>query len=114
MENRQNTSTLLEQLDLYSIVRDVLRNLWVILLAALAVGMIVYMGSRAQSKNTYPTRATFVVTSKTSGNYTYSNLSAATTMADSFSNAAPSVSGLINDIKACLDIETGLIAGIAL
>ena len=35
-------------------------------------------------------------------------------MADSFSNAAPSVSGLINDIKACLDIETGLIAGIAL
>ena len=81
MENRQNTSTLLEQLDLYSIVRDVLRNLWVILLAALAVGMIVYMGIRAQSKNTYTTRATFVVTSKTSGNYTYSNLSAASTMA---------------------------------
>lgn len=102
MENRQNTSTLLEQLDLYSIVRDVLRNLWVILLAALAVGMIVYMGIRAQSKNTYTTRATFVVTSKTSGNYTYSNLSAATTMADSFSNILNS--SLLKK-KVCQDLE---------
>lgn len=86
MENRQNTSSLLEQLDLYSIVRDMMRNLWVILLAALAVGMIVYMNIHAQSKTTYTTKATFVVTSKTSGNYTYSNLTAAATMADSYSN----------------------------
>ena len=88
MENqhRQNTSSILEEMDLYSIVRDVLRNLWVIILGAVAVGLIVNYIARTEFKSTYSTTATFVVTSKTGSNYTYNNLQAASTMAESFSN----------------------------
>jgi capsular exopolysaccharide synthesis family protein len=85
-ENRQDFSSLLEKLDLYSILRDALRNLWAIILGAIAVAMIVNMSVRADFRNTYSTTATFVVTAKTSSNYAYSNLSAASTMATSFSN----------------------------
>ena len=86
MDNQQNQASLLEQLDLYSIFRDVLRNLWVIVLGAIAVGLIVNYHARTEFKNTYSATATFVVTSKTGGNYTYNNLQAASTMAESFSN----------------------------
>ena len=85
-ENRQDFSSLLEKLDVFSILRDTLRNLWAIVLGAIAVAMIVNMSVRADFRNTYSTTATFVVTSKTSSNYAYSNLSAASTMASSFSN----------------------------
>ncbi len=88
MENqhRQNTASILEEMDLYSIVRDVVRNLWVIILGAIAVGLIVNYIARTEFKSTYSTTTTFVVTSKTGGNYTYNNLQAASTMAESFSN----------------------------
>lgn len=86
MENQQNTSSLLEALDFYSILRDVVRNLWVIVLGAVAVGLIVNYHARTEFKSTYSTTTTFVVTSKTGGNYTYNNLQAASTMAESFSN----------------------------
>ena len=85
-ENRQDLSSLFDEIDLYSILRDVLRNLWVILLGAIAVGMIVNMSVRSDYQSTYSTTATFVVTSKNYSNYAYSNLNAANTMADSFSN----------------------------
>lgn len=85
-ENKIDISSFLEKVDLYSILRDVVRNIQSILMGALAVAMIVNMTVRADFSNTYSTKATFVVTSKTSSNYTYSNLSAASTMASSFSN----------------------------
>ena len=85
-EKKQDLSSLMDRIDLYSIVRDTLRNLWAILLGAIAVAMIVNMSVRADFRSTYSTQATFVVTSKTSSNYAYSNLSAASTMANSFSN----------------------------
>lgn len=85
-ESKTNVSSVLEAVDMYSIVRDVLRNLWIILLGAIAVGLIVNMSVRREYKSTYSTSATFVVTSKTSSNNTYSNLSAASNMANSFSN----------------------------
>lgn len=85
-ENKSNVSSVLEAVDLYSIFRDTLRNLWIILLGAIAVGLIVNMSVRSDYKSTYSTSATFVVTSKTSSNNTYSNLSAASNMANSFSN----------------------------
>ena len=86
MENQQNNDSLLEQLDFYSIVRDVLRNLLVIVLGALAVAMLVNVAARAEYRSTYSTNAVFVVTSRTSGNYAYNNLQAAATMAESYSN----------------------------
>ena len=86
MDNQQNNTSLLEQIDLYSVLRDVLRNVWVIVLGAIAVGLIVNYIARTEFKNTYSTTATFVVTSKTGSNYSYNNLQAASTMAESYSN----------------------------
>ncbi len=104
-ESKQNFefSSILEKLDLFSIIRDVLRNLWAILLGAIAVAMIVNMVVRAEFRNTYSTTTTFVVTSKNSSNYTYSNLSAANTMASSFSNILNS--NLLKK-KVCEDLGT--------
>ena len=85
-ENNANVSSILEELDLYSMLRDAVRNLWVIILGAIAVAMIVSMSVRADFRSTYSTTATFVVTSKTSSNHAYSNLSAASSMANSFTN----------------------------
>ena len=104
-ENKQDFqfSSLLDRLDMFSVIRDVLRNLWAILLGAIAVAMIVNMMVRAEFRNTYSTMATFVVTSKTSSNYAYSNLSAASTMANSFSNILNS--NLLKK-KVCQDLGT--------
>ena len=85
-DNRPGFTTILDKMDLYSMIRDALRNLWVILLGALAAAMIVNMSVRADYSSTYSTTVTFVVTSRTSSNYAYSNLSAASTMATSFTN----------------------------
>ena len=85
-ENKQVLAPLLEKIDLYSMLRDALRNLWVILLGALAAALAVNMMVRAEFRSTYTTMATFAVTSKTASNRTYSNLSAASTMAASFTN----------------------------
>ena len=85
-ENNNEFSSILERIDLYSVLRDILRNLWAIILGAAAVAMIVNMTVRADFINTYSTTTTFVVTSRTNSNYSSSNLSAASVMAKSFSN----------------------------
>jgi len=102
MEKKQNTSSILEQMDLYSIIRDVIRNLWVILLAALAVGLIVYMSIHAKSQTTYTTKATFVVTARTSGNYTSTNLSTSTGLAE---NIASLLNSNLMKKMVCKDLE---------
>ncbi len=86
MNEDKEFATPLDRIDTYSILRDVMRNLLVILLGALAVGLIVNMRVRSDFQSTYSTKTTFVVTSRTSSNYAYSNLSAASSMANSFSN----------------------------
>ena len=85
MEKKEQSS-ILESINVYSILRDLLRNSWAILLGAIAVGMIVNLITHSKIENTYSTKATFVVTSRTSGNYAYNNLAAASTMAESVSN----------------------------
>ena len=85
-ENKNDLSFLMDRIDFYSIFRDTLRNLWVILIGVIAIGMATSMFVKNKYESTYTTTATFVVTSKTYSNNTYSNLSAASTMADSFSN----------------------------
>ena len=86
MEKKMNPGSILDSINLYSMLRDVLRNLWAIILGAVAVAMIVNMITHVRIENTYSTKATFVVTSRTSGNYAYNNLNAASTMATSCSN----------------------------
>ena len=86
MDNQQNDTSLLEQVDFYSVLRDVLRSLWAIVLGAIAVGLIVNYVARTEFKSTYSTTATFVVTSRTGSNYRYNNLQAASSMAETYSN----------------------------
>ena len=87
MEKRENNSgSILERINPYSIIRDVVRNLWAIALGAIAVGLIMNMVMHSRVENSYSTSATFVVTSRTSGNYAYNNLTAASTVATSLTN----------------------------
>lgn len=86
MEEKTGLAALSEQIDLYSLIRDVVRNIAFILLAALAAAMIADIVVRDNYQNSYSTTATFVVTSKNSSNFAFSNLTAASAMADSYSN----------------------------
>ena len=86
MEEKNGNSMQLQDLDAFSLVRDLIRNLWAILIGALAVAMLVNVYYSFTYERTYTTTATFVVTSKSSGNYVYKNLSSAQTMADTLSN----------------------------
>lgn len=86
MEEKTVLSAISEQIDIYSLIRDLVRNIAFILLAALAAAMIADVIVRDNYQKSYSTNATFVVTSKNSSNYAYSNLNAASAMADSFNN----------------------------
>ena len=83
-KNRDEISAAVDSgVDLFTLVQDILRNWWVILLGALAGAMLTYVVTSVQYVPEYTTTATFVVGSKGSNN-TYSNLSAAYSMAQTF------------------------------
>lgn len=86
--NQDNLKQGLQNIHIYSIIMDVLRNWWVILLGALAAAMIANIAVKEQSHtaSTYTTSATFVVSAKGSSSSVYSNLSSAQTLATTFSN----------------------------
>ena len=73
-------------LDYYSLVTDLLKSLWAIVLGAIAVVLIVDLMTTAGTKKMYSTKATFVVSSRTNAGSVYRNLSAAQTMANTFTN----------------------------
>lgn len=101
MEKKMNSGSILDSINVYSIIRDVLRYAWAIVLGAAAVAMIVNMITHARIENTYSTKATFVITSRTSGNYAYNNLTAASTMATSCSNV---LNSSLLRTKVCEDL----------
>lgn len=101
MEKKEASGSILDRINPYSILRDVVRNLWAIALGAIAVGLIMNMVMHTRVENSYSTRATFVVTSKTSGNYAYNNLTAASTVASSLSNV---LNSSLLRTKVCEDI----------
>lgn len=96
----------LRKIHLYSIITDVLRNWWVILLGALAVAMIANIAVKEQSHTnySYTTSATFVVSAKGSSSSVYSDLASAQTMATTFSNVLNS--GIMQK-KVCEDLGLG-------
>ena len=102
MEEKTGLIALSDQLDLYSLLRDVVKNIAFILLAALAAAMIADIVVRDNYQNAYSTTATFVVTSKNSSNYAFSNLNAASAMADSYANILNS--NLLRK-KVCQDLN---------
>ena len=73
-------------LDVYSLCTDVLKSLWAILLGAVAVVLIMDLMTTYGTEKTYSTKASFVVTSKGYAANVYSNLSAAQSMATTFTN----------------------------
>ncbi len=85
-EEKTGLASLIEQIDLFSMIRDLAKNIAFILLGALAVTMITDMIVRNNYQNAYSTTATMVVTSKNSSQYAFSSLTAASNMADSYSN----------------------------
>ena len=109
-EQAQDISSLMEQVDLYSVLRDLLRNLIVILAGAIAVGMIVHMAVQADFQNTYTSTATFAVTSRTYSSYASVNMSAANSMAESVSNLLNS--SLLRK-KVCADLHTDTFNAVA-
>ena len=101
MNEKQREGSILENINVYSILRDLIKSLWAIVLGAAAVAMIVNMITHVRMESTYSTNATFVITSRTSGNYAYNNLTAASTMATSCSNVLNS--NLLRT-KVCSDL----------
>lgn len=73
-------------LDFYSLFTDYLKNLYVIILGALAAVMIMDLYMTMGVQKTYSTKATFVVTSKSYSTNVYRNLNAAQNMAKTLTN----------------------------
>ena len=86
MEQNNDTSVLAGRLDLYSIARDIVQNLWAILLVAAAAAMIMSVYARMNHQTSYSSKAMFAVKSRSSSSYSRANLTAASSMADSFGN----------------------------
>ncbi len=73
------------QIDLFDILRDLLKDWWMILLMGLACAMCTYIISDMTYKPAYSCNATFAVTSR-GANSTYDNLTAASMVATSLAN----------------------------
>lgn len=73
------------EIDIFDIIRDVLKDWWLIIITGLAVAMCAYIFANITYNPVYTTNATFVVTSKGSYN-TYDNLSTASSVANSLTN----------------------------
>lgn len=95
------------QIDLLDISRSLIKDLWLILIVALSIGMITYVLTNLLYKPNYSTKATFVVTSKGQDDI-YLNLNAAATVATSLSKIFDST---VLKKKVALDIGTKSVEG---
>ena len=84
MERNRNEEPVMEmQIELFTLIHDVMKNIVFIILGGLAAAMLAYVAVNITYVPQYTTSTTFVVSSKESNN-TYANLSAAHTMAITF------------------------------
>ncbi|MDO4415857.1 MAG: polysaccharide biosynthesis tyrosine autokinase [Erysipelotrichaceae bacterium] len=86
----ENKTFTLADIDAYSLLMDLLHNLWAAVLGALAVAMALYMFNSYRHVDRYTCSATFAVMSKKSSNYIYQNLNAAENMAETFTGVLQS------------------------
>lgn len=76
-----------DEVDIKSIIRDVIRNLWMILIAGISAILLVSGYQNIIYEAKYTSRSTLVVSAKGSGmNGSYSNLATTAEMAEVFSN----------------------------
>lgn len=75
-----------DELNVRIVISDVLKNIWLAVLAAIIVCIGVFSYSKVFYKNTYTTEATFVVSPRSNGSYIgfYSSISTANEMAEVF------------------------------
>ncbi len=75
---------LLEQLDLFTMLRDILKQWWVILLFSLSAALLASVISTETFQPEYTVKTTFVVTSKSLNSNVYSNLNSTIEKAEQF------------------------------
>jgi len=100
--NKRNTyNTIFDAIEPYSLVTDLLKSLWAMVLGALTVAMLVMMFFQSSSQQSYTSSTIFAVMSKTGSGNSYNNVSAASSMASDFSSILQS--DLLRK-KVCEDI----------
>lgn len=72
------------QIEWHSLIRDLVKNIWVIVLAALTGLIAVYVAGRSVYSPVYTSSATLIVTAKSGTYLAYTNLSASSEMAEIF------------------------------
>lgn len=70
MDNKNDNTFSFERIDLYSVLRDVLRNLWAILLFAVAAGMVMNVITHYRMENTYTSKTIYLVNPRSFGSST--------------------------------------------
>lgn len=95
-------------IDIYNMVRDILKYKWVILILAISMVLLSYVQASKSYSPTYTVEATYVVTAKGMGNDIFSNLSTAQDTANRFSQIINSTT-LQN--KVAEELGTGGIQG---
>lgn len=102
--NQDSLSSKMQDIDYYCIFRDVMKNLWVILLGAVGIALLVnvYTDMTSRTSYTYTTKATFVVSTRGTANKVYNNLSSAQSMATTLSNV---LNSSIIQKKVCEDLD---------
>lgn len=83
MENKDNIT--LSHFDLYCILRFALKHLWMVLMAAAAMFMAVYVMQNQVAKPDYTSDISLAVTSKTAFGTSYTSVAATNTIAEQFS-----------------------------
>ncbi|MGN0417665.1 polysaccharide biosynthesis tyrosine autokinase [Anaerostipes faecalis] len=86
----KKTSDLIGQVDILSIVKDIFRQWWVILLLAVSISLFARIWVRCTWQPEYTVNATFVVTSRGINTNVYQNLSSAKELAEQFSQVLES------------------------
>ena len=83
-ENEKN------KIDLYCIIHDVVKNIWMAVCIGLAASFLIYVVGKIVYKPTYTSTTTFVVSSKSSTNSVFSNKTQTTKMVDVFKSVMDS------------------------
>ena len=96
------------QIDIFDILRDILKDWWLILIIGLAAAMGSYIVANSLYRPSYTATATFVVTTNGENN-TYTNLAAANKVASSLSNIFASD---VMKKKVAIDIGSEEVPGV--
>lgn len=92
-----------ERLDLFSMIKDILKQWWVILLISISAALLTSVVSTETFDPEYTVKTTFVVTSKGLNSSVYTNLNSTMTMAEQFKQILD-----FNLIKSTVKEDLGL------